>query len=63
MLRISLAEFLLNRLKLLSQEVFSLRLVYFFLDLRMDFCLQLQDIQFSGKDDTDALEPFYGVKR
>jgi len=59
LLRVVLAQFALNRLELLAQDVLALGLVHLRLDFGLDLALQFEDLDLAaqeGRDDLEALD-------
>ena len=55
-MRIVLTEFTLDRLKLLAQEVFTLRLIHLRAHIRLNLPLDFKDLNLAGKECGDVLE-------
>ena len=56
-LRVALAELVLDRLHLLAQEELALSLLHLGLDLRLDPCPELEDLELAVQDARDVAEP------
>ena len=63
LLRVALAELLLDRLQLLAQEVLALALLHLGLDLRLDLRAELEHLELAVQDRRDLAQPLLDVDR
>ena len=63
LLRVALAELVLDRLHLLAQEVLALGLAHLGLDLRLDLRAQLEHLQLAAQDRRRRTQPLLDVRR
>ena len=63
LLRVALAELLLDRLQLLAQEVLALALLHLGLDLRLDLRAELDHLELAAEDPGDLAQPLLDVRR
>ena len=61
LLRVALAELLLDRLQLLAQEVLALALLHLRLDLRLDLRAELEHLELAVQDRGDRAQPLLDV--
>src|SRR5262249_20800657 len=63
LLRVALAELVLDRLQLLAQEVLALSLLHLGLHLRLDLRAELEHLDLPGEDRRDLAQPLADVGR
>ena len=61
LLRVALAELVLDRLHLLAQEVLALRLLHLRLDLRLDLRAELEHLELAAQDRRRRAQPLLDV--